>query len=50
MELKEMIESIDQKVTTMLSSLKNCQSRCIVDNPPSRWRALGQAIVAVIKL
>jgi len=49
-ELKEMIGAVDQKVETILGSLRTCQSRCHVDNPPtSRWRELGRAFLAFVK-
>jgi hypothetical protein len=50
-----MITALDQKMTTMMTSLKACQSRCYVDNPPpsasqsGRWRGLGRALAAMIK-
>jgi len=54
-ELKEMITALDQKMTTIMTSLKACQSRCYVDNPPpsasrtGRWRGLGRALITMIK-
>lgn len=50
-ELKEMILAVGAKVDTILSSLKTCQSRCHVDNPPpkNRWRGLGQALLAMVR-
>ena len=49
-ELKEMIEAVDHKLETILSSLKTCQGRCHVDNPPrNKWRGLGQALMAMLK-
>jgi hypothetical protein len=48
-ELKEMIEAQGNTLKTILTSLKTCQSRCHVDNPPSRWRGLGRAIMAMIR-
>ncbi len=47
-ELKEMIESIDAKQELILKSLKSCQGRCHVDNPPGRWRGLGRVLAALI--
>ena len=51
-ELRELVGAVDDKVERILSSLKTCQSRCHVDNPPSksRWRGLGRALLAMIKL
>jgi hypothetical protein len=48
-ELVDMIKAVDDKVERMLTALKTCQSRCHVDNPPSRWRGLGRALLALIK-
>jgi hypothetical protein len=50
-----MITALDQKMTTIMTSLKACQSRCYVDNPPpsasrtGRWRGLGRALITMIK-
>ena len=49
-EIKEMIGQLDAKVDLIGRSLKTCQSRCHVDNPPkSRWRGLGRALLAMVK-
>ena len=48
-ELKEMIESVDKKLTTIATALQKCQSRCHVDNPPSKWGGLGRALLALVK-
>jgi len=48
-ELKDMIEAQGNTLKIILNSLKTCQSRCHVDNPPSRWRGLGRAIMAMIR-
>jgi len=48
-ELKEMVSQLGQKLETILASLRTCQSRCHVDNPPGRWRGLGRALVAMIR-
>lgn len=48
-ELKEMIEDQGKTLNTILNSLKTCQSRCHVDNPPNRWRGLGQALAALFR-
>jgi len=48
-ELKEMIDAQGKTLQTILTALKSCQSRCHVDNPPSRWRGLGRALVAMIR-
>ena len=49
-ELKEMIEAVGQQVARIGEALKTCQSRCHVDNPPSRWRGLGRALLALVKI
>jgi len=49
-ELKEMIVAVDKKIETILHSLQTCQGRCHVDNPPGRWRGLGRALLAMIRL
>ena len=52
LELKDMIEAVDRKVQTILTSVGNISMRCkacIVDNPPGRWRALGRALSALIR-
>jgi hypothetical protein len=49
-ELKDMIESVGSRIDTILTSLRACQSRCHVDNPPaSGWRGLGRALLALVK-
>lgn len=50
-ELRETIEGVGEKVERILSSLKTCQSRCHVDNPPpkGKWRGLGQALLAIFQ-
>jgi|WetSurMetagenome_2_1015567.scaffolds.fasta_scaffold78478_3 hypothetical protein len=49
-ELKDMIESVGSRIDTILNSLKACQSRCHVDNPPtSHWRGIGRALLALVK-
>ncbi len=49
-ELKEMIEAVGQQVARIGEALVKCQSRCHVDNPPSRWRGLGRALLALVKI
>jgi hypothetical protein len=49
-ELKDMIEAVDKKLINIASALLTCQSRCHVDNPPSRWRGLGRALLALVRL
>jgi len=49
LELKEMIEAVGNKLTSIAKALQTCQSRCHVDNPPSRWRGLGRALLALAK-
>lgn len=47
-ELKDMVSGIGKMVLTIRDSLKRCQSRCHVDNPPGRWRCLGRALRALV--
>lgn len=49
-ELKDMIQAVDRRTTLILRSLERCQSRCYVDNPPGRWRGLGRALLALIRI
>jgi len=46
---QEIMQGLDRTLRIILSSLKKCQKRCHVDNPPGRWRSLGRAIVAMFK-
>jgi len=48
-ELKDMFGKLDQKLEIIRRSLKKCQQRCHVDNPPGRWRGLGRALLAMFK-
>jgi hypothetical protein len=48
-ELKEMIVLLHTEIKLMRQSLASCQKRCLVDNPPGRWRGLGQALIAMIR-
>jgi len=48
-ELKEMIESLDRKLNTVMESLLRCQSRCHVENTPGKWRGLGRALLALVR-
>lgn len=48
-ELREMIETIGQQQELILSSLKTCQGRCHVDNPPGKLRGLGRAIASLFR-
>ena len=41
--------ALDTKMDLMLNSLKRCQTRCHVDNPPGRWRGLGRAILGLFE-
>lgn len=50
LELKEMIEIVGDKLTIISNALQTCQSRCHVDNPPSRWRGLRRALLALVKI
>jgi hypothetical protein len=45
-ELQVLIGQLHTKMDLMLRSLKSCQGRCHVDNPPGRWRGLGRALTA----
>ena len=45
----EKMAGLDAKMDLMMSSLKKCQARCHVDNPPGRWRGLGRAIVRLFE-
>lgn len=47
-ELKDMVAGIALMVHTIKDSLRTCQSRCHVDNPPGKWRALGRALRAMV--
>ena len=47
-ELKDMVAGIARTVTTIRDSLRKCQSRCHVDNPPGRWRSLARALRALV--
>lgn len=54
-EIKEMFAALTERIDIMTVSVKSCQSHCYVDNPPStgpqgRWRGLGRALMALIKL
>jgi hypothetical protein len=48
-ELKEMIGQLHTEIRLMRQSLSSCQRRCLVDNPPGRWRYLGRALLAMIR-
>lgn len=43
-ELKAIVDRIEGKVDTMVTSLKSCQARCYVDNPPKGWRRIFKSI------
>jgi hypothetical protein len=47
-ELKDMVASVARTVITIKDSLRTCQSRCHVDNPPGRWRGLYRALRALV--
>jgi hypothetical protein len=49
-ELKEIIERIEGKVDLMGISLKNCQSRCHVDNPPKGWRKIFRSLSSLVSV
>lgn len=42
-------ENIARVTTLTHASLKKCQSRCHVDNPPGRWRGLARALLAMFQ-
>jgi hypothetical protein len=46
---QEMMKGLDRTLGIILASLRKCQRRCHVDNPPGRWRTLGRAIVEMFK-
>ena len=48
-EIREMFQTLSKRLDTISSSLKSCQSRCHVDNPPGKWRGLGRALMALVK-
>jgi hypothetical protein len=48
-ELREMIEAVDRRTELILESLKTCQGRCHVENPPGRWKGLGMALLALFR-
>lgn len=49
LEIKEMIAALGLKIDTIAASLKTCQSRCHVDNPPRKLRGLLRAVAALVK-
>lgn len=42
----KLLEGLVKTLETIRSSLRRCQARCHVDNPPGRWRGLGRALAA----
>jgi hypothetical protein len=49
-ELKSIVDRIEGKVDTMVISLKNCQARCHVENPPKGWRRFFKSIPSFLFL
>lgn len=47
-DLKAIVDRIEGKVDTMVVSLKSCQSRCYIDNPPKGWRRLFKSLSALV--
>lgn len=41
---RDAVDKLTTKMSIIHSSLRACQSRCHVDNPPGRWRTLGRAL------
>lgn len=41
---KDAVDKLTTKMSIIHRSLRACQSRCHVDNPPGRWRTLGRAL------
>ena len=49
-EIKGMFEQLMGEVDTIHKSLKSCQSRCHVDNPPTRWKGFLRAFTTLFKI
>jgi hypothetical protein len=47
-ELKAIVDRIEGKVDTMVISLKSCQTRCYVDNPPKGWRRFFKSMTSLV--
>lgn len=45
----KLLEGLVRTLETIRSSLRRCQARCHVDNPPGRWRSLGRALAAFFR-
>jgi hypothetical protein len=45
----KILEGLGRTLETIRTSLKRCQARCHVDNPPGRWRVLGRALAAFFR-
>jgi len=41
---KDTVNKLAAKMSIIHNSLRACQQRCHVDNPPGRWRNLGRAV------
>jgi hypothetical protein len=48
LEIKEIVDRIEGKVDLMVVSLKNCQSRCHVDNPPKGWKRFFKSLSSIV--
>jgi hypothetical protein len=47
-ELKEIVDRIEGKVDTMVESLKKCQSRCHIDNPPRGFKRFFKSLTGLV--
>jgi hypothetical protein len=47
-DLKEIVDRIEQKVDIMTASLRSCQARCHVDNPPRGWKRIFKSLTAFV--
>jgi hypothetical protein len=47
-ELKDIVDRIESKVDTMVESLKRCQSRCHIDNPPHGLKRLFKSFTSIV--
>jgi len=45
----KILEGFGKTLKIIHTSLRRCQARCHVDNPPGRWRSLGRAFLALFK-
>jgi hypothetical protein len=49
-ELKEIVDRIEGKVDVMTESLKRCQARCHIDNPPRGWNRFFRFLTSTASL